>query len=227
MSALGSVRVQEVRLVLGMLAVVGVAACSARGPQPVAPVAAAPPPRATWVAYVVQTGDTLGRIAACSGSSVGELAERNGIPDPDLLLAGERLTLPEAHRCAVTHPAATPKTSLAQPPSVIAARADGHRLLDAATARNDAADFEAALALAADCTARLAPHVPDPEADAIRARCHLQAGMAAAGLEQRDRAIEEFRQAFAIDPRLELPPQSSPRILELADATGRKSAASR
>jgi hypothetical protein len=43
--------------------------------------------------------------------------------------------------------------------------------------------------------------------------------MAAAGLDRRERAIEEFRSAFVLDPNLEVDPElTSPRIVELLSA---------
>lgn len=42
--------------------------------------------------YVVQSGDTLTGIAAELGTTTAALAQANGIEDPDLLYAGQRLT---------------------------------------------------------------------------------------------------------------------------------------
>lgn len=42
----------------------------------------------------VRPGDTLGAIAARAGTSVAALASANGIADPNLIVAGTRLTLP-------------------------------------------------------------------------------------------------------------------------------------
>ena len=44
--------------------------------------------------YRVKTGDTLSAIAARHGSSVASLARTNQLPDPDLIVAGERLRVP-------------------------------------------------------------------------------------------------------------------------------------
>ncbi|MFR1760331.1 MAG: LysM peptidoglycan-binding domain-containing protein, partial [Christensenellaceae bacterium] len=43
--------------------------------------------------YVVQRGDTLGRIARWSGLSLGELARANGIQNKNLIYPGERILL--------------------------------------------------------------------------------------------------------------------------------------
>ncbi len=42
-------------------------------------------------AYVVQPGDTLSEIALQMGTTVGYLAETNGIADPDVIYAGQTL----------------------------------------------------------------------------------------------------------------------------------------
>ena len=44
--------------------------------------------------YVVQAGDTLGKIAARVGATVSELAQLNGIRHENLVIAGTTLTLP-------------------------------------------------------------------------------------------------------------------------------------
>lgn len=44
--------------------------------------------------YTIQSGDTLSKIAAASGISVEDLAELNGITDPDHIVAGADLTIP-------------------------------------------------------------------------------------------------------------------------------------
>jgi len=48
------------------------------------------------VVYVVQRGDTLSEIATAYGVSVQTIAEANGIPDPNLIRVGRRLTIPGA-----------------------------------------------------------------------------------------------------------------------------------
>jgi len=49
-----------------------------------------------WGQHVVREGETLAKIARKSGVSVGELLRMNRGIDPDRLLVGQRLTLPEA-----------------------------------------------------------------------------------------------------------------------------------
>ena len=46
-------------------------------------------------AYTVQLGDTLSEIARDHGTSTSALAEANGVDDPDRIVAGTRLELPE------------------------------------------------------------------------------------------------------------------------------------
>jgi LysM repeat protein len=168
------------------------------------------------VRYVVQPGDTLGRIAACRGTSVPALARANRISAPDHLLAGAVLRVPEADGCA------GPRGPVASPPPP-GGGADVHQtvtdLLARALDRYDAADFEQALALSQAGVVAIEPHPEGAEADALRARCHMVSGMAAAGLGQREHAIAEFREALALAPDLPLDPErSSPRVLELVEA---------
>ncbi|MEX2206067.1 MAG: hypothetical protein WEF50_07570 [Myxococcota bacterium] len=92
-------------------------------------------------------------------------------------------------------------------------------MLATASAQFDAADFEASIASAEACVSGLESDDRDAEANALAARCHFVAGMAAAGLDRRERAIEEFRRAFVLNPKLEVEPErTSPRIVELLSA---------
>ena len=43
--------------------------------------------------YTIQSGDTLGSIAGMFGTSVGHLAELNGIADPDVIYAGDTIRI--------------------------------------------------------------------------------------------------------------------------------------
>jgi hypothetical protein len=45
-------------------------------------------------AWVVRQGDTLSLVAGCVRVPVPVLASVNGLPDPDLILAGARLVIP-------------------------------------------------------------------------------------------------------------------------------------
>jgi tetratricopeptide (TPR) repeat protein len=149
---------------------------------------------------------------------VAALARGNRISAPDRLLAGAVLRVPEADACA----GAGPPGSVAMPRPAPGSSAD-HRtvteLLATALTHYDGADFEEALALAQAGIVALAPHPGGAETDALRARCHMVSGMAAAGLGQREHAIEEFRQALVFAPDLPLDPErSSPRVLELVEA---------
>jgi LysM repeat protein len=163
-----------------------------------------------WGRYVVRPGDTLGRIAACRRVSVAALARANELSAPDRLPAGAVLRVPKRNLCGPL-----PLARKAPLPRHDEAR----RLLASSTAAYDGADFEQALSLAQAGIQSLESIPRDGEADAIRARCHVLSGMAAAGLEQRERAIVEFRHALDLDPHLALDPErSSPRVLELVEA---------
>jgi lysozyme len=59
--------------------------------------ATAPPaPAASTQTYTIQSGDTLGTIAAQFGVTVDALASANGIQDPDLIQVGQLLQIPQA-----------------------------------------------------------------------------------------------------------------------------------
>ncbi len=60
------------------------------GSAPAPPIAPAPPPGDTTT-YVVQSGDTLGAIAARYGTTVNDLAALNGIANPNLIYVGQVL----------------------------------------------------------------------------------------------------------------------------------------
>lgn len=60
-------------------------------PAPPAP----PSPEPTYITYIIQPGDTLSEIALQFGTTVEVLAELNGIKNPNLIYAGERLRIPE------------------------------------------------------------------------------------------------------------------------------------
>jgi LysM repeat protein len=53
------------------------------------------PPPPTGTVYVVQRGDTLGRIAGTYGVNLSVLANVNGIVNVNLIYAGQRLTIPD------------------------------------------------------------------------------------------------------------------------------------
>jgi hypothetical protein len=154
---------------------------------------------------------------------VAALARANRISAPDRLPAGTVLRVPEAAGCVGPPPIGNaPSRPEAAGGGAGPAPAPDRTVTDllaSALAHYDGADFEEALALAQTGIAALAPHPGGAETDALRARCHMVSGMAAAGLGQREHAIAEFRQALALAPDLPLDPErSSPRVLELVEA---------
>ena len=62
--------------------------------------ALAPPRGACGASYTVVRGDTLSAIARHCGSSVAAIARASNVADPDLILVGQRLTIPGAVRAA-------------------------------------------------------------------------------------------------------------------------------
>ncbi len=232
-----AVSVQEARLIRSLLvATLALSACHNRfltiGPHPSsappsAPISAPAPSVDTtdWVGYRVQPGDTVARLSRCSGSTPEQLSSANALADPDSLKAGRPVLLPPAHECLPPAPlpvvAAAPPTKLkCEAPSAPESVLKRARLqLDNGMVHQDEADFAQAHARAEDCVRPLQSYVLDPDADALRARCYALAAKASAGLGQRERAIEEFRRAFAIDSGLRLDaPTESPRIRELVQA---------
>jgi LysM repeat protein len=76
---------------------------------PVAAVAVKPEPAAsaTSKTHELQPGETLTKVAATYGVSIGDLEKANGITDPTKIRAGEVLTLPAASSAPVAAPAKT------------------------------------------------------------------------------------------------------------------------
>ncbi len=58
------------------------------------PPPAPPAPSAETQTYTVQSGDTLSAIAKRYGTTVDAICQANGIEDPNLIKAGEELTIP-------------------------------------------------------------------------------------------------------------------------------------
>jgi LysM repeat protein len=65
------------------------------------PTAALPPtitnctPRTDWVIYTIQAGDTLGGIAQKVGSTVNDLTRANCLANPDSIVIGQQLRVPQ------------------------------------------------------------------------------------------------------------------------------------
>lgn len=99
---------------VGLVAVLGLAACDGGEEEPTAPATPAqtPTPTATPTptptaeptpeptpesqTHVVESGETLSGIAARFGTTVDAIVEANGIEDPDHLAVGEELVIPPA-----------------------------------------------------------------------------------------------------------------------------------
>ncbi len=47
-----------------------------------------------WVAYQIQTGDSLGALATATGSTIQDLVTANCLADPNTLFTGETIYLP-------------------------------------------------------------------------------------------------------------------------------------
>lgn len=98
---------------------------------PVPPPTSSVPGTGTTTTYVVQAGDTLGRIALRFNTSVAALSQLNGIANPNIIRPGQRLAIPVAgggggSPPAITQPAVTsvaptatsvpePRTYIVQP----------------------------------------------------------------------------------------------------------------
>jgi LysM repeat protein len=180
----------------------------------------------------VQTGDTLGAVASWYGLPLDEVARANGIDDPDRIAAGAWLRIPPGARtgCAPppnvarTRPAPKPVAS-APPPPVAAAppapvglspeqRARADDLLAQAGDRYQAAHFREVVRLASDAEAVLDAS-DDAASRARRARAAWLAGLAYAGLDERDAALQSLHRALALQPSLRDDPSLSPRIREM------------
>lgn len=229
-------RLQEpslVFLVCGSLATF-TAACQSSKPilPQIREIVATPPSEpvvpAGWRRYVVRSGDTLGGIARCRRTDVSALVDANGLADRDRIVAGSPLYVPPRDSCARTAavspaPASSAETQdlrVAPAPAAAPAHVDQvERELASARSLYDAADFAGASRAAQAAVRTIDANPKDPATDPLRARAHLIAGLSAAGLEQREGAIAEFRRALEVDPSLACPPEDcSPRIQELVDA---------
>jgi tetratricopeptide (TPR) repeat protein len=170
---------------------------------------------------------------------VDALARYNGISNPDFLLEGQELTIPEgaATVCAPAprraprraprvaeipeHSPNEPASPSTQPQIAeveVAPSETGEQeaLLALAEERYAEADYEASLRAAARAQEQLAPRTGDPRARRLAARAAAIEGLAHAGRQRREEAVAAFRTAFALDPDFELEAQyASPRILPL------------
>jgi LysM repeat protein len=72
---------------------------------------AAPTPTATARTYVVKRGDQLGRIAASFGVTLQALQAANGIANPNLIFAGQKLVIPPPSASPGASPSASPSAA--------------------------------------------------------------------------------------------------------------------
>lgn len=95
-------------------------------------------PRADWTTqYTVVVGDTLGRLAQRTGSTVSQLAQGNCLSDPNRIVVGQRLRLP---RVPATN---TPTATLTATLTVTASATAAGTTTETLTATGDAATFTA------------------------------------------------------------------------------------
>ena len=88
-------------------------------PVRVEPTAAPPPPAVTGGCYyVVRRGDTLFSIARRFGTTIGAIAQANGLSNPRYIRAGQRLIIPGAY------PACAPPSAVAGTTVYIVRRGD-------------------------------------------------------------------------------------------------------
>jgi LysM repeat protein len=165
---------------------------------------------------VVQPGDTLAGIARCRATSIEALARANAIYDRDRIEVGWRLRVPPGDFCErVAEGGPGSSASAAAAAGRVHSTTAAKRMLTTARALYDDGDFEASLR-AAEQMARTLSEQRTNAARSLRARGHLIAGMSAAGLGDRARAIGEFRSARALDPSVSLGDEdASPRLVEL------------
>lgn len=66
--------------------------------------------------YIIQPGDTLGRIATQAGSTVDEIMAMNSITNPNRISPGQEIYLPCDEETATTDPTAPETGSVSEPP---------------------------------------------------------------------------------------------------------------
>jgi murein DD-endopeptidase MepM/ murein hydrolase activator NlpD len=195
-------------------------------PPPTRPAPTAAHVPSGWELIRVRPGDTLAGIARCRAATVDELVRANAIYDRNHLEVGWSLRVPRGDFCTAAAEVAgsAPQAPLpATPPKLDSRRSPSQaaqQLIDTARVRYDAGDFEGSLRSTERATRALARQ-RTPTGLRLRARAHLLAGMAAAGLGDTRRAIAKFRSARGLDPGVALTEaDASPRLVELFRAAG-------
>jgi LysM repeat protein len=72
-------------------------------------------PTPTHIVHIVQSGETLGKIAKQYGVSVEALVAANNIADPSLIRVGQTLVIPPADAIVTSPPTGTPAQASSQP----------------------------------------------------------------------------------------------------------------
>ncbi|GMQ77962.1 MAG: hypothetical protein BMS9Abin02_0454 [Anaerolineae bacterium] len=77
------------------------------------------PPPSTATTYTIQRGDTLLRIAAIHGVSLQALIQANNLANPNLIFAGQVLSIPGVQPPAPQPPGPPPESTPAPPPTPV------------------------------------------------------------------------------------------------------------
>ena len=190
---------------------------------------------ASQTLYSVQRGDTLAEIARRHEVDVAELAERNGLADPDRIELGQTLAIPvEGEPDPVPESRETPQQLFAAVQSLI----ESLRRSPEAESSVDAVEYAALqelLAMAeeelraarfdeAEHSAKAAERVLGVQSDnsasgAYRARLEVVRATVQSAFGDLDEAQRSLERALEANPDLELDPLSTPRkLVSLLDA---------
>ena len=201
---------QEVRLTIGLIAVLGLLACQARArtPKRVARSEAGETRACESCAANRRVCRRSGRKPGCDRA-----LQRRSARGAGALERNPQSQLDRRRRVA----AFAEGSPLRSPRGY---RGTGARTSESAARESARESRRGGLrkrARAADrCEQELVPYAHDRQANVIRARCRVVAGTAQTGLDERERAIENFRQALVLDPKVELATDAtSPRVREL------------
>jgi len=200
--------------------------------EPLPPAAELVLPEGRPARYQVRRGDTLTSLSRYFGVSVTELARLNALEDANRLGIDDWLQIPAGAStvCPPTPEQAESTRSSAQPETTEALDPEARRAalehaetaIRAAEARYDAADFPSALELVGVARHVLGPLTPDAGVERLSARASWISGLALVGLERREEALSELRDALRRDPSLADSPSVSPKIAALLEAARKR-----